>query len=105
MTKIKFTDELSELLDQSGVSKSFPQFKRYGETLGYINIRWFIDPSTYKKECKMIDLIYSYKKLNHLYIDNNKIIEIFGSEEKFENGLLLESIDNCKPNPNCCRLF
>jgi len=62
ITKIPFTQELSKLLDDSGVSKKYSQFKRYGETLGYFNGQWLCDPSTYKEECKAIDKEY-YKSL------------------------------------------
>ena len=55
LVKIPYTLEIDMLLECSGVSSILPQFKKYGETLGYFNAHWLCDPSTYEEECKMID--------------------------------------------------
>jgi len=59
MTNIPFTLELDKLLEGCGLNNNYPNFKRYGEKLGYFNIWWLIDPSTYDTiECKRIDNMY-----------------------------------------------
>jgi len=84
LTHILYTPEIGILLDCTKTSVQFPYFKRYGETLGYFNAYWLVDPSTYKKECKEIDMIYNYKLIGFIGIwMEDDFISLYESTQKF----------------------
>lgn len=82
--KVPYDQDIEYLLSNTGLDKEYPQFKRYGKTLGYINGRWFYDHSIYDEECKMIDAIHYYNMIGWVHVEREDIKKTFNTTASFK---------------------
>ena len=53
---IVFTPEINNLLLNIGIESKFPQYRRYGSKLGFINAKWIIEPEAPLKDPLCIEI-------------------------------------------------
>jgi hypothetical protein len=97
MNNIPYTEELVKLLEDSSVTRQYGQFNRYGKELGYFNISWLVDPSTYDNliDCKKIDVKHIYNMCNSVTYSKKKLTDDFDFEYFKKNIKIIEKHDEC----------
>ena len=100
---IQFTPEINYLLLNVGIENKYSYFRRCSNSLGYINGKWFTEPTIYNKECDMINLKYYYMENGFIYIDKEEIKKAFSTTASFIFKLkTVDTLiyDDYKLNPN-----
>ena len=105
MNKIPYTTKLVKLLEDSSVTKQYGQFNRYGKELGYFNIGWLIDSSTYGNsiDCKKVDVKYIYNMCNSVTYSKEELTYDFDFDFDYfkKNTKIIEKHDECPTEWRC----
>ena len=100
---IQITPKINYLLLNVGIENKYSYFRRCSNSLGYINGKWFTEPTIYNKECDMINLKHYYIENGFIYVDKEEIKKVFSKTASFIFKLnTFDKLisDNYKLNPN-----